>query len=246
MRRVMLPALPLTAILIWLIALMVDRGPYGSNSVLLIGIGWLVLATVGTVGLVLAGGRWARRLLLALLASTLVPALLRQFDTAWLVAEVATVLAVIALLSARIRRRVRQLSSAVGPPPKAVVAALIPLSLPLWLGLMPREANGWVLAVALAGVGASFLYSRTIPGGLVSLRFGLPLITLALAVPAGLTHWLTALAVVGAGTVVAWHNDVAVAFRPLVEQGTTYAIPPELAPREILDRAGIDEQGRRV
>jgi hypothetical protein len=29
-------------------------------------------------------------------------------------------------------------------------------------------------------------------------------------------------------------------------KGTSYAIPPELAPKEILDSAGIDEKGRAI
>jgi hypothetical protein len=93
---------------------------------------------------------------------------------------------------------------------------------------------------------AALLYSRTIPGGLAALRFGLIAVSLALAAVMPIPHAVVAVLVSAAICATAWSPDVAIAFRPLVEKGTSYAIPPELAPKEILDSAGIDEKGRAI
>ena len=42
----------------------------------------------------------------------------------------------------------------------------------------------------------------------------------------------------------AWHPSLKVAFDPPTESGSTYAIPPELAPQDILDAAQIDDHGK--
>jgi hypothetical protein len=44
---------------------------------------------------------------------------------------------------------------------------------------------------------------------------------------------------------LAWDSSVRTAFHPPREAGSAYPIPPELAPKEILDEAGIDDRGRR-
>jgi hypothetical protein len=51
---------------------------------------------------------------------------------------------------------------------------------------------------------------------------------------------LTALVVLA----MAWHPEVKVAFHPPRETGRVFPIPPELAPKEILDAADLDERGR--
>ena len=45
--------------------------------------------------------------------------------------------------------------------------------------------------------------------------------------------------------IIAWHPSVKVAFHLPTESGSSYSIPPELAPQEILDAARIDDTGRR-
>ena len=68
------------------------------------------------------------------------------------------------------------------------------------------------------------------------------------AVGLAFTQWLApAIVSVVSGiavAVLAWHPSVAVAFHPPREVGTVYPIPPELAPREVLDSADLDEHGR--
>ena len=242
----MTAATPMTAVLVWLAAIMLDPGPYQPTSVLLIGLGWLLLSTVATVGLVLVGGRWALRTLIVVLGTTLwvgtvIP--LSPWSMAGLGASAA---GLILLLSPGRHRLVRKLPSASGPPTRSVIVTLAALGLPLALGVIPADPNSWVIVMAASGPVAALLYSRTIPGGLAAMRFGLMGASLALAALMTLPHSIVAVLVSVATTAIAWSTEVAVAFRPLIEKGTSYAIPPELAPKEILDRAGIDESGRAL
>lgn len=242
----LIAATPMVAVLIWLVAIMLDSGPYHPNSVLLTGLGWLVLTTVATVGLVLVGGRWALRTLIVMLATTLWVGVVIPLS-AWTMAGFgASATGLILLLSPHQHRLIRKLPSAGGVPDRSVVVTLAALGLPLALGLILADPNLWVIVMGTSGPIAALLYSRTIPGGLAALRFGLISASLALAVVMPVSHAVVAVLVSAAICATAWSPDVAIAFRPLVEKGTSYAIPPELAPKEILDRAGIDEKGRAI
>jgi hypothetical protein len=245
-KSTLIAATPMAAVLVWLTAIMFYPGPYEPTSVLLIGSGWLLLAAVGTVGLVLVGGRWALYTILMTLGTTFWVATLVPLN-GWTVAGLASSsAALVLLLSPRQDRLVRKLPSASGPPPRSVIVTVAALGLPLALGLIPVNPNYWVLAMAACGPVSAFLYSRTIPGGLALMRFGLLAVALPASVLMPLPHSLTAVAICAFITAIAWSPDVAVAFRPLIEKGSTYAIPPELAPKEILDGARIDEKGRPV
>jgi membrane glycosyltransferase len=96
----------------------------------------------------------------------------------------------------------------------------------------------------LAAPLAALWFARVFPGGLVAIRILWPALALGLA----FTQWLAPAMVSLLGGVVigvlAWHPTVAVAFHPPRERGTVYPIPPELAPREVLDSADLDERGR--
>lgn len=244
-KSIVASGLPMLATLVWVAALIVDPGDLFVSQVLLLGLGWLLLTTVGTVGLLLVGGRWAQRTLIAATMIGFYVALFRPLGTYSVIGLAVTGAALVVLLAPQLGPRVRQLPAADGPPKHAVAAMLVPLGLPALLGLVQADSNGWVLLAAVLGPCATFLYARTIPGGLVAIRFGLPLVVLVLAVPMGMPHGVIAVLVVAVGTALAWRPDVAVAFHPVVEKGTSFAIPPELAPKEILDGAGIDETGKR-
>lgn len=225
---------------------MVDAGIYSPLSVLMIGLGLIEMATIGTVGLILVGSRWAFRVLVLTTAVTLFLAVMRPLDAVGIVGLGLSGLALIWLLGPGPTGMVRQLPAASGPPPKAVIVTLLALSAPLIMGLVPVSANYAVVVFALFSAISAFLYSRTVAGGLLLLRVGIPIVAVGLAIPMSAWHAITALALSAAITFYAWSSDVAVAFRPLVEKGTTYAIPPELAPREILESARIDEQGHPI
>lgn len=236
----------MAAVLVWLAAIMIEPGRFDPTSVLLTGLGWLLLSTVGTVGLVLVGGRWALNTLLVVLGTTFWVASISPLS-AWSVTGLGvSAVGLVLLLSPQQRRMVRKLPSAGGPPPRSVFVTLAALGYPLALGLVPAEANSWVLVTAACGPLTALLYSRTVPGGLAAMRFGLMSATLATALLMPLPHSITALVLSVAITAAAWSTDVAIAFRPLIEKGSTYAIPPELAPKEILDGAGIDEKGQTL
>lgn len=244
MRFALRASAPLIATLAWVVALIAEPGVYLPTSVLLVGLGLLGMTTIGTVGLVLVGAKWALRLLTLMLVATLLIAIARPVDLFSIVGLLLTGSALIALFAPASTRMVRKLPPASGPPGRAVVATLLGLSAPLILGLVPEQPNGWVVTLAaLAPLGA-FLYSRTIPGGLLAMRWIIPALGIVTALMMPLPHAIVAIVLSVSIGVIAWSTEVAVAFRPLIEKGTTYAIPPELAPSEILDGAGIDERGR--
>jgi hypothetical protein len=101
-----------------------------------------------------------------------------------------------------------------------------------------------MIVVGLSALVSAFLYARVIPGGLLAIRILWPGLAIGLAplfgFPGGLVSALFGITVAG----LAWHPSVKTAFHPLSETGTTYAIPPELTPEEVLDAAQIDDHGR--
>ncbi len=235
---------PLAAVLAWVTALVVDPGPFPPwPSVLLIGIGLLAMATVSTTGLVVLGARWAMRLAWLVLAACAGIAAARPIDPVWWVALVVTVLAGAGLFT--IQDRTRKLPSATGPPVRAVILPLVLLYSPLILGLTSSGAPWAVTTVAAAAMAGAFLYARVVWGGLAFARIGFPVVALAatpfLEAPALIASLGIALVV----AVLAWHPSVKAAFHPPRTPGSTFPIPPELAPGDILDAAGIDQRGRR-
>ena len=247
MRSTVLAAMTLASALVWTIALIADSGPFTGAPTILIGVGLVATATVATVGMIVVGGRWAHRLALVSLAVTVVLAILRDIDWMWIVGIVATTVAFAVLVSPGVTSTIRKLPSAAGPPPPAVTPPLLLLLAPALLGLVGNEATPWaLLVVGLSAPNAAFLYSRVLPGGLIGIRLVWPLMTLALT---PLLGWITgsvAGAIAAAVAITAWSRAVKASYHPPREVGTTYRIPPELAPREILDAAQIDEKGRRM
>jgi len=238
-------ATPLLAALLWIAALLVDPGPLAPASVLLIGVGLLVTTTVAVVGMVLTGGRWARRTALAMAIFTLAIAVVRPLDVLWVVSLIATVVAVAALFSPSVTGSIRKLPAAAGPPERAVLLPLLLLGMPAAIGLVAwDDPVAATLVVGLSAPVTSLWYSRVLPGGLLAVRIVWPAMAIGLAMlqslPAGLVSLLGGCIVAA----LAWHPSVKVAFHPPRETGTSYPIPPELTPKEILDAAGLDERGR--
>lgn len=243
------PLLATTALLsplVWTVALVVDSGPFHAAPTLLIGFGMLATATVATVGMVVAGGRWAHRLGLVSLALTVVVAIVRDIDAVWVAGVAVSALALVSLLSPELTRNIRRLPSASGPPPRAVAPALVLLVTPAVLGLVGNEATPWtLLTVGLTAPVVALLYSRVFPGGLMAVRVLWPAMTLTLAPWLGWTAGIVAAALAVAVGVVAWDSSVKASYHPPREVGSTFPIPPELTPEEVRDAAGIDDKGRR-
>lgn len=245
MRVPLLAITPLVAALTWAIALALDSGPFAAGSVLLMMVGILSLATVGMVGLTVAGGRWAHRTSLMALAAMLVIAIPRPIDVLWAIALTATALAAVALLSPPLTGAIRRLPAATGPPVRAVLIPLLLIGFPFPLGLAAWEGpTPATMVVGLTAPLAALWFARVFPGGLLAVRILWPALAVGLAFPQALGPAVVSLC---GGVVVAflaWHPSVSVAFHPPRERGTVYPIPPELAPREVLDSADLDDRGR--
>lgn len=238
-------ATPLLAALLWVAAILIDPGPFAPGSVLLIGVGLLEIASVAVIGMILTGGRWARWTAITGVTSTAVIAAARPIDPIWVVALVATSVAGAALSSGSITSGIRKLPAAAGPPERAVLVTVVLLGIPILLGMAAwDEPSTATLIVGLSAPIAALWYSRVLPGGLLSVRLLWPGLAIGLAITQGVAPGSASL--IGGAIVafLAWHPSVKVAFHPPRETGTAYPIPPELAPREILDAARLDEKGR--
>jgi hypothetical protein len=236
---------PLVAAIAWIVALIVDPGDFVPASVLLIGLGLLSMATVAVVGIALSGGQWARRLALAVVVANSLVALNRPIDAIWFVAMALTAVSLLAMYLPTVTARIRKLPAASGPPPRSVLTPILLLTVPFSVGLTAVEGESWaMMSVGVTALLAAFLYARVISGGLLAVRIVWPAIALGtapfLGVVAGTVSALLGIAV----SAIAWHPSVRVAFHPPTEAGSTYPIPPELAPREVLDAAQVDDHGK--
>jgi hypothetical protein len=238
-------ASPLVAAVLWTAALAVDPGPLAPWSVLLVGLGLLSMSAISVIGMVLVGGRWARYTAFASVGAGLLVAVARPVDAIWLAALAASITAGGLLFLPRVTDRIRRLPSAAGPPPRAVAVPLILAATPYAIGLaawdQPTTAP---VVVGLTALATALWYSRVLPGGLYAVRLIWPLLAIGLAafqpIAAAVVSVVTGVTVLA----LAWHHDVEVAFHPPRETGRVFPIPPELTPREILDAAELDEQGR--
>jgi hypothetical protein len=241
----LLATTPLLAALAWAAALAIDPGPFAPASVLLMMVGVLGMATVGMVGLTVTGGRWAHRTSLAALAAMFIVAVARPVDVLWVLALTVTALAAVALLAPPLTGAIRRLPAAAGPPPRAVLIPLLLIGFPFALGLAAwDEPSTGTSIVGLTAPLAALWFARVFPGGLLAVRVVWPAVAFALA----FTQWLAPAIVSLCGgaiiAILAWDRTVSVAVHPPRERGTVYPIPPELAPREVLDSADIDERGQ--
>ncbi|MGB7861521.1 MAG: hypothetical protein WBM90_13575 [Acidimicrobiia bacterium] len=238
-----LSALPVGTAVMWCVALIIDPAGYDSEAVLLIGVGILLLTTVGVVGLVVVGGRWAHRLVFVSLAATFILAAVRPVDAWWVAGVVLSAASVLVMLLPAITSSVRRLPAAEGLPTRALMAPLLLIGVPFEVGIVTPNATWAVAAVGLSAPVAAFAYSRVIPGGLLAIRILWPAVAIGFA-----TVMPPATAMVSIGTafavvILAWHPTVKTAYHPPREVGSRFPIPPELTPREVLDAAEIDDRG---
>ena len=244
MKTPLLAGTTVLAAIAWTLALIAESEPWTGVGALLIGTSILATATVATVGMVVSHGRWSHRLGLGSLGLTLIVASVRPIDPLWWVGLIATALAIGALLSPQLMESIRQLPAASGPPPSAIAPAIALLFVPSVVGFVSNDAPVWAsLLLGISALVFGFLYSRVVWGGLFAVRVIWPAMALATAPFMGWTAGIvTALAGLGVGA-LSWNPAVKASFHPPVESGTSFPIPPELAPTEILDAAGIDDQG---
>ncbi len=238
-------ALPLVAALAWTTALIADREPFGSAGALLAGVGLIVISTVAVVGMTVTGGRWSRRLALVSVVAGLTLAVMRPIDGFWFVATAASVVAGSALFAPSLTARIRRLPAAAGPPQSAVLLTTVLLAVPFPLGVAAGRSDAWaVLLVGLTAPLFAYLFARVVPGGLLGVRIVWPLLALSLVPALALTTGLlSAVAALAVGS-LAWRSEVKASFHPPRQTGTSYPIPPELTPEDVLDAAQLDDRGR--
>lgn len=239
-------ALPLLAALAWTAALIAGSGSLSPAAALLAGVGLLTISVVSVVGMTVTGGRWAHRLGLGSVAAGLVIAVIRPIDGFWATGLVASAVAGSVLFAPGVTSRIRKLPAAAGPPQAAVLVAVVLLTSPFLIGVALGGASDWpALVVGLGAPVAAFAYARVIPGGLISIRLAWPALAIALAPLLDLPAAGMSVALAAVVAVIAWRPEVKTSFHPPREAGTTYPIPPELAPEDVLDAAGIDDKGHR-
>jgi hypothetical protein len=236
---------PLGAALVWVVTLLIDPGPFPPSSTVLIGVGLLAITTTAVVGLVVTGARWSHRLAIGSVAATLVVATLRPIDPIWWLGLVLSAAAGAVLFLPSVTEGVRKLPAADGPPPAAVIPPLALLASPLLVGLFSSGASPLAaLTVGLSAPLLAYLYARVLPGGLWGVRLLWPLLALglspALGIPAGGVTALLAVVIAG----FAWRPEVKTSYHPPRELGSTFPIPLEMTPPEVLDAARIDEKGK--
>lgn len=212
-------------------------------SIVLIAVSLWVSAVVSVTGILVARARWARRLGLVTSGGHGIVALLAPVDVWWGVAAVLTAVTAVAIAGPWLDGVVRGRPSASGPPARVVLIALGFLWVPFAIGV--AGGDGWpAVSIGLSALAAAYWFIRALPGALLVVRVVWPLLAVALAVPLGLPAGIVAAAYGVAIGAIAWHSSVRTSLHPLVESGTRVPIPPELAPKEVLDAADIDDRGR--
>lgn len=245
MRTALAAATIQLAALVWTLALLIDATPLETAPALLVGFGILAMSTVALMGMVAVGGRWAHRLALIDIGFMALLAMIRPIDVVWVVGVATTAAASAALVSPVVTNSIRKLPSASGPPPRAITPPLILLATPALLGFLGNGSEPWaLLIVGLGAPGVAWIYSRVIAGGLLAIRLIWPAVAVALAPWMSLSAGIASVATAGAVLVLSWHKSVKASYHPPREVGTTFPIPPELTPREVLDAAEIDDRGR--
>lgn len=236
---------PQVASLAWVVALLVEDEPWATAPGFLIAFGLLAMSTVSLVGMIVVGGRWAHRFGLVTIGFTAVVAVARPVDWLWWIAFAASAVALVALLSPGLTATIRKLPAATGPSPRAVAPPLVLLATPAVVGFVGNTATVWaLLLVGMSAPGAALLYSRVLPGGLLGIRLVWPIMAIGLSPLLGWVAGGTAVGLALIVAVLAWDSSVKASYHPPQETGTTFPIPPELAPGDVLDAADLDDRGR--
>jgi len=209
-------------------------------------IGMVILTLVAASGTLLARGRWAGPIDAAVAAAWIGTAVATPLDAlGWATILVAGA-ALAAVTGPWLRGWLRHRPRADGPPPVAVALLLALLATPPAIAFASPEGLpipavvlcAWAPLLALA-------LARITPGALAGTRVIHPALSVAAGVALGLPGGIVAIGLGAFVTVLGWRRDLALAIAPAVPiRGEAYAIPPELAPPEILEAAGLDEHGR--
>lgn len=235
-----------TSTLLWAARLVAGPGPWATDAAAVLAVDLVVLAAVALVGMLVAGGRWARRLALGVVLGGAALAVALPADGLWTAGLAVSAIAVAGLAGTGMKGVVRERAAAAGPPTAAVVLPLLLLAVPgLVAAARPDGLGGADWTAAATAAVAAAVYAKASPGALVLVRVVAPLAAVAGGVAGGLPGGLVPVAAGVGVAALAWTRGARVAVRPLVESGSRVPVPAELTPHEILDAAGLDERGRR-
>lgn len=225
----------------------VRSSEWEESSAVVFGVVIIVSAAVSIVGMVAGVSRWAFRLAIGLSATLVAAGLTMPLTTPIVVAMGLAGFALAGVAGTAMRGMIRQRPAADGPPPNSVsLGVLLLLSPGVWAFVARSGMNAAAVTAAVLAWAGMAVYLKATPVSLVTARVGLPLSLIALAAFSGWpTGALIALTAIGAAA-LAWTVGARIAVEPLARPGSTVPIPPELAPRDVLDAAGIDDRGRRT
>ncbi|HEX2368091.1 MAG TPA: hypothetical protein VHM94_02535 [Acidimicrobiia bacterium] len=203
--------------LLWALRLALPGTFIPQQSAVLLALDLLVVTTVSISGLLVAHGRWARRLGWVALGMHGIAAAITQPDPLWWVGLAGSGIAAVAWAGPWLRGWVRLFPAATGPPARAVLLALGLLLLPAVVALTNPSGPGWQGWLLAAGsLLLAALYARAVMPMLWVLRLGL----IPLAVPAVIVAPLWGAVVLAAAVMVlaglAWSADARLAVAPLV------------------------------
>lgn len=227
-------------------AFVLSDGPLADGAGAMVAVGHLVLTTVTVVGALVGAARWSLGLGLGLAAAAAVVAVTHTISPAWVVMVGLAAVTATGLLATGLRGTIRLRPRADGPPAAAVALPLGLLAAPIVVGASQPDGVDlvdWVVVAAAAVV--AVWYTRAGTGALWAVRVGCPALAVAAVLSVPAPQWVVPGIGFAALSCLAWTSDARIAVQPIAERGTAVPIPPELAPKDILDAAGIDDRGRR-
>ena len=242
------PASLLAAAAAWTLTLAFGEPEIGSTAATVAAADLLIVTLVAIIGLVVTRAQWARRFSLVVIGLMAVMALAMPISNYWVIALLLSGLAVAAVTGPYLDDYLKPPETG-GPPPKSVVLLLLLLTLPgvaAFLSGSPLSAPAWALVIGSPIV--AWAYGKAMPVGLWAARTAIP--ALGLAASWGLDWWAIVLliAAIGGEAWLAWSKEVGLAVSGPNRAPATRGlpIPPELAPREVLAAAGLDDHGRPI
>lgn len=232
---------------VWGLRLMNASAPMAGDSGALLGLSLVIAAAVATLGLVLARGRWARRLALGLLAFQVGLSIVMDLD-GWGIGSLGvTAVSIVLVAGPWLDGFLRRLPPAEPIPPAAMTLGLGLVLVPgLLAAASPGGVDGAHWAAALLSLITAWAFARALRLGLWSARLVVPLLLVAAGLVSTLAGTLMAFALAIAGCALAWAPSVNRAVTPLLARAEGVAVPPELVSPELLARAGYDDRGRPV
>ncbi|HSM01134.1 MAG TPA: hypothetical protein VK960_01665 [Acidimicrobiia bacterium] len=226
------------------LALAFGEPPFATSASALVASGMIILTLVAVSGVLLARGRWARPTAAGVAAGWIAVSSLGDLAPLAATTVVVAAVALTGAIGPWLGRWVRHRPAVEGPPPAAVVALLLLLAVPVALGVtLPEGVSWYAWALSAWSLALALALARLVPGSLFALRILHAPACLAVGAAIGIATFIVVGALGVAATATAWRREVAAAMTGS-SPASSMRIPPELAPRDVLDAAGADESGR--